>query len=149
MAFEDLNIVSVSGNLTRDSDLRATGKGTPVLQFSIASNRRQKDATGQYVDVPNFFDCSMFGSRAEALHKYLTKGTRVCITGELRFHSWTDKNTGQKRSKVEIIPEKVIFNSKRDSDSGASYAGSGEQVDYYNPTNTYVDQQTAYGKAPY
>ena len=61
-----INQVSITGNLTRDPELRATQGGTPVLSFGIAVNDRRKNAAGQWEDVPNFFECVTFGNRPEA-----------------------------------------------------------------------------------
>ena len=75
-----INRVIISGNLTRDPELRSTAGGTSVLGFGVAVNdRRKNQQTGEWEDYPNFIDCTMFGARADALNKYLSKGTKVTI----------------------------------------------------------------------
>lgn len=108
-----INRVVVSGNLTRDPELRVTPGGTQVLGFGVAVNdRRRNQQTGEWEDYPNFIDCTMFGNRAEALSRILRKGMKVAIEGKLRYSSWEDKNGGGRRSKVEIIPDEVVLMSQ-------------------------------------
>lgn len=81
-----LNRVMVTGNLTRDPELRQTANGMSVLSFGIAVNDRRKNSqTGEWEDYPNFLDCTLFGARADGLHKIITKGTKVAIDGKLRW----------------------------------------------------------------
>ena len=97
-----INRVIISGNLTRDPELRSTASGLPVLGFGVAVNdRRKNQQTGEWEDYPNFIDCTMFGARAESLSRYLGKGTKVAIEGKLRWSQW--EREGQKRSKIEVI----------------------------------------------
>lgn len=117
-----INRVIISGNLTRDPELRSTASGLPVLAFGVAVNERRKNQqTGEWEDSPNFVDCTMFGTRAEALSRYLSKGTKVAIEGKLRWSQW--EKDGQKRSKLEVIIDELEFMSSR-SDGGASHAPS-------------------------
>ena len=103
-----INRVNITGNLTRDPELRSTAGGMAVLGFGVAVNdRRKNQQTGQWEDYPNFVDCTMFGNRAEALSRILRKGMKVAIEGKLRYSSWEDKNGGGRRSKIEIIPDEV------------------------------------------
>ena len=105
-----INRVVISGNLTRDPELRATGSGMAVLKMGIAVNDRRKNPqSGEWEDVPNFLDVVMFGTRAEKVSAMLVKGSKVAIEGKLRWSSWDDKDTGQKRSKVEIIADDIEF----------------------------------------
>lgn len=103
-----INRVTITGNLTRDPDLRTTANGNPVLGLGVAVNDRHKNQqTGEWEDYPNFIDCTMFGSRAEKITPYLTKGMKVAIEGRLRWSQW--EKDGQKRSKVEVIIEEIEF----------------------------------------
>ena len=109
-----INRVIISGNLTRDPELRSTAGGTSVLGFGVAVNdRRKNQQTGEWEDYPNFIDCTMFGARADALNKYLSKGTKVTIEGKLRWSQW--ERDGQKRSKIEVIVDELEFMSSRHS----------------------------------
>lgn len=104
-----INRVIVSGNLTRDPELRTTASGNPVMGFGIAVNDRRKNSqTGEWEDYPNFVDCTMFGTRAQSVSRFLSKGSKVAIEGKLRWSQW-ETNEGQKRSKIEIIVDEVEF----------------------------------------
>ena len=109
-----INRVIISGNLTRDPELRKTAGGLPVLGFGMAVNdRRKNQATGEWEDYPNFIDCTIFGSRAEGVAKYLTKGTKVAVEGKLRWSTW--EKDGAKRSKIEVIVDELEFMSKTEA----------------------------------
>ena len=106
-----INRVNISGNLTRDPEMRGTTGGTSVLSFGVAVNdRRRNQQTGEWEDYPNFVDCVMFGTRAEAISRYLSKGTKVAIEGKLRYSSW--ERDGQRRSKLEVIVDEIEFLSR-------------------------------------
>lgn len=107
----NINRVSISGNLTRDSELRSANNGTAILNFSVAVNDRRK-VGDEWQDVPNYIDCVMFGQRAVSLERYLTKGTKVSLEGKLRYSDWMTKE-GVKRSKVEVAVEEIEFMSAR------------------------------------
>ena len=107
-----INRVMISGNLTRDAELRSTQSGTSMLGMGIAVNdRRKNQRTGEWEDWPNFVDCAMFGTRAEKLRPYLTKGTKVAIEGKLSYRSW--EKDGQRRSKLEVIVDEIEFMSSK------------------------------------
>lgn len=112
-----INRVNISGNLTRDPELRATPNGQQVLTFGVAVNdRRRNQQTGEWEDVPNYVDCVVFGSRAEALSKFLSKGSKVAIEGKLRYSSWETKD-GQHRSKLEVSVDEIEFMSSKQTSS--------------------------------
>ena len=101
-----INRVVISGNLTRDPELRSTAGGARVLGFGMAvSDRRKNPATGEWEDVPNFVDCVVFGKRAEALARLLSKGEKVAVEGRLRWRQW--EQDGRKRSKLEVVVDEV------------------------------------------
>ena len=105
-----INKVFLSGNLTRDPELRATASGTQVLEFGLAVNERVRNQqTDVWEERANFFSCIVFGRRAEALSRYLAKGAKVSIEGSLRYSSW--ERDGVKRSKVEVIVDELEFMS--------------------------------------
>lgn len=107
-----VNQVALTGNLTRDPELRITVSGTAILGFGIAVNDRRKNPqTGEWEDVPNFIDCVTFGKRAEALEKLLSKGAKVAIAGKLHYSSW--EKDGQKRSKIEVIANDIEIMQNR------------------------------------
>ena len=115
-----INRVNISGNLTRDPELRATQGGMQVLGFGVAVNdRRRNQQTGEWEDYPNFVDCTLFGKRAEALEQYLSKGAKVAIEGRLRYSSW--EKDGQRRSKLGVIVDEMELMSKRDGQPHGQY----------------------------
>lgn len=120
-----INLVMVTGNLTRDAELRNTNtNGTPVLNFSVAVNdRRRNNTTGEWEDYPNYFDCSLFGTRAEKIAQYLTKGRRVAIEGKLRWSQW-EKN-GEKRNSVSILVDEIEFMNRPQGESNGGNNGGG------------------------
>ena len=104
-----INKVFISGNLTRDPEMRTTQGGTVVMGLGVAVNDRRKNPqTGQWEDVPNYVDCTLFGNRASAVSQYLSKGTKVTIEGRLRWHQWQDQN-GNNRSKLDVIVDEIEF----------------------------------------
>ena len=108
-----INKAIITGNLTRDAELRSTGGGLSVANFAVAVNERVKNnSTGEWEDRANSIDCTMFGRRAEALAQYMTKGTKVTIEGKLRWSQW-EKN-GEKRSKVEVVVDEVELMARGD-----------------------------------
>mgnify|MGYP001742034492 FL=1 len=108
-----INRVNITGNLTRDPELRATTGGTQMLAFGVAVNdRRRNQQTGEWEDVPNFVDCIVFGSRAEAVSRFISKGSKVAIEGKLRYSAWETKE-GQRRSKLEVIVDEIDFLSRQ------------------------------------
>uniref|UniRef100_A0A7C9JER7 Single-stranded DNA-binding protein n=1 Tax=Muribaculaceae bacterium Z82 TaxID=2304548 RepID=A0A7C9JER7_9BACT len=101
-----INKVIVSGRLTRDPELRSTAGGTQVLSLSVAVNDRRKNPqSGEWEDYPNFVDCKMFGTRAESVSRFLSKGQKACIEGKLRYSSW--ERDGQKHSKLEVAVDEI------------------------------------------
>ncbi len=117
-----INRVIISGNLTRDPELRQTASGMPILGFGVAVNDRRKNSqTGEWEDCPNYIDCTMFGARAQSLSQYLSKGSKVAIEGKLRWSQW--ERDGQKRSKIEVIVDELEFMSSRNNDSSQGAAG--------------------------
>lgn len=111
-----INRVIITGNLTREPELRRTQGGMAILSFGVAVNdRRRNQQTGEWEDYANFVDCTMFGNRAESLSNHLSKGTKVAIEGKLRWSQW-DQN-GQKRSKLEVIVDDLEFMGSRQKPS--------------------------------
>jgi single-strand DNA-binding protein len=137
-----INKVMITGNLTRDPELRASSSGTSILRFGVAVNDRRKNPqTGEWEDTPNFIDCVMFGRRAESVSRFISKGSKVAIEGKLRWSSWEDRNTGAKRSKIEVVVDDIEFMSSRSSSGSpysspnASYGSSGTQAPAQQPSN--------------
>ena len=116
----------ITGNLTRDPELRTTPNGASVCSFSVAVNRVYRDSSGTQQESVSFIDCSAWGKLGEMIGQYAKKGAGVLVSGRLDQRSWEDKNSGQKRSRVEIVVEDFNFtgpaNNDRNNNSG--YIGS-------------------------
>ena len=124
-----INRVIISGNLTRDPELRSTQSGMDVMSFGVAVNdRRRNPQTNEWEDYPNFVDCTMFGNRARSLHQYLSKGTKVAIEGKLRYSSW--ERDGQRRSKLEVIVDELEFMSSRNGNNANQGYDNGMTAGY-------------------
>ncbi|NTU88455.1 MAG: single-stranded DNA-binding protein [Actinobacteria bacterium] len=115
-----INRVVISGNLTRDPELRATAAGMSVMGLGVAVNDRRKNPqTGNWEDYPNYIDCTMFGPRADSISRFLAKGTKVAIEGKLRWHQW--EKDGQKRSKIDVIVDDIEFMNASTENVSESY----------------------------
>ena len=108
-----INKATITGNITRDPELRQTQGGTSVLTIGVAVNDRRKNAqTEQWEDYPNFIDCTIFGNRATGVAPYLEKGMKVAIEGKLSQSRWQAED-GTNRSKIEIIVDEIEFMSRQ------------------------------------
>jgi single-strand DNA-binding protein len=108
----NINRVVLTGNLTKDPELRAAGD-TSVCKMRIACNtRRKNNASGQWEEKPNFFDVTVFGARGENCARYLSKGRPVAVDGRLEWREYEVE--GQKRQSVDIIADNVQFLGGRD-----------------------------------
>ena len=131
-----INKVLISGNLTRDPELRSTASGTSVLSFGVAVNdRRRNQQTGEWEDYPNFIDCTMFGSRAESVSRFISKGSKVAIEGKLRWSQW--ERDGQRRSKIEVIVDEIEFMSSRNNAAPANVAPTYQAPAYQQQAPAY------------
>lgn len=124
----NINKAIITGNLTRDPELKALPSGTSVCELGVAVNHRRKDQSGSWVDEPNFFNVVVFGNQAEACANHLHKGRPVAVEGRLRWSSWEDKNGGGKRSKIEIVANVVQFlGSNPNAQNGGGGGGQQQQ----------------------
>ena len=129
-----INIVTISGNLTRDPELKKAGN-TSVLSFGVAVNDRHRNPqSGQWDSVPNFVDCIIFGTRADALAGLLHKGSKVAIDGKLRYSSWEGKD-GKKRSKLEVVVNEIELMQRETSQQPQRYQQP--QQGYQQPQQGY------------
>ncbi|HTA06717.1 MAG TPA: single-stranded DNA-binding protein [Solirubrobacteraceae bacterium] len=118
MAATNINRVVMTGNLTADPELRSTPGGTSVCSLRIACNTRRKDnATGEWVDKPNYFNVTVWGAQGENAARYLTKGRPVAIDGRLEWREW-EAQDGTKRQATDIIADSVQFLGSREDASG-------------------------------
>ena len=121
MAATNINRVVLTGNLTRDPELRSTPSGTSICSLRVACNTRRKDASGEWVDKPNYFDVTVWGAQGENCANYLSKGRPVAVDGRLEWREWEDRD-GNKRQSVDIIADSVQFlGSREGGENGARF----------------------------
>lgn len=109
----------ITGNITRDPELRTTTNGASVCSFSVAVNRTFRDSSGNQQETVSFIDCSAWGKAGEIINQFAKKGTGILVSGRLDQRSWEDKNSGQRRSRVEIVVEDFNFLGGTDRDGGS------------------------------
>jgi single-strand DNA-binding protein len=141
MAATNINRVVMTGNLTRDPELRTTPNGTSVCKLRVACNTRRKDPSGEWVDKPNYFDVTVWGAQGENCATYLQKGRPVAIDGRLEWREWEDQQ-GNKRQSVDIIADSVQFLGSRDG--GDNGGGSGR----FTPESDVPADTGDFQKAP-
>jgi single-strand DNA-binding protein len=133
------NTVTLIGNVTRDPELRFMNSGAALVNFGLAVNRRwQQD--GEWQEEANFFDVTAWRDLAENVAETIEKGDRVIVDGRLQWRQWDDKDTGEKRSKIEVVADdvgpslrwataQITKNERRDDESssrGSGRRGSGD-----------------------
>ena len=127
MAASNINRVIITGNLTADPELRSLPSGTSVCKLRVACNTRRKDnATGEWVDKPNFFDVTVWGAQGENCARYLSKGRPVAIDGRLEWREW-DTPEGQKRQAIDVIADTVQFLGGQGDGGGNGNGGGGHR----------------------
>jgi single-strand DNA-binding protein len=148
VAASNINVVVLTGNLTRDPELRSTPSGTSVCKLRVAVNSRRKDgSTGEWLDKPNYFDVTVWGAQGENCATYLSKGRPVAVEGRLDWHEWED-NDGNKRQGVEVIANSVQFLGSRDGSSASSSNGDGSGEGFSSPSSDVPADTSDYEKAP-
>jgi single-strand DNA-binding protein len=138
MAATNINRVVLTGNLTRDPELRTTPSGMSVCSLRIACNTRRKDGSGNWVDKPNYFDVTVWGAQGENCAQYLAKGRPLAVDGRLEWREWEDKE-GHKRQSVDIIADSVQFLGSREG---------GENGGRFTPQSDVPADTSDYASAP-
>lgn len=132
MAF---NKVILMGNLTADPEVRTTPSGQSVTSFSLAVNRTFRGSDGNRREETSFINCTAWGNTGETIAKYVGKGRQLLVSGRLQQRSWEDKETGKRRSAIDVIVEEFSFvNDGRGS--GANAAGSSQKASSQLPADT-------------
>ena len=111
----------IVGNLTRDVELRQIPSGTSVADIGVAINDREKRGD-EWVDVTTFIDVTLWGRTAEVAAEYLSKGSPVLVEGKLRLETWNAKETGEKRSKLKIVADKMQLLGTKGQSGGGNQA---------------------------
>jgi single-strand DNA-binding protein len=147
----DLNEVRLIGRLTRDPELRSTSGGQYVCTFGLATGRKFKGQDGEMREETTFVDVTCWGKLGENVAKYMQKGRQIFVGGRLKFDSWEDKQTGQKRSKLSCVAENVQFLDAKQGDAHsetppASVTAGMNEVPYTE--SRFLDEQR-YGEPPF
>lgn len=132
-----LNTITISGNLTRDPEIRTLANGSNFATFTVAVNTRKKLPDGSWADVPSFFDCKGFDRVANYLIRCdLTKGSKVAVVGRMEQETYTDKKSGEQRKAWKLIADDVEPMAAK-----GGRAGTGEPVTAtYEEPGTYADE---------
>jgi single-strand DNA-binding protein len=124
VAATNINRVVMTGNLTRDPELRSLPSGMSVCSLRIACNtRRKNNATGEWEDKPNYFDVTVWGAQGENCARFLSKGRPLALDGRLEWREWETQD-GQKRQAVDIIADSVQFLGSREEAAAGGNGGS-------------------------
>lgn len=145
MAGTNINRVVLTGNLTRDPELRATGGGTSVCSLRLAVNtRRKNNATGTWEEKPNYFDVTIWGAQGENCARFLSKGRPVAVDGRLEWREFQDKQ-GNQRQAIDIIADAVQFLGGRDDAGGGNGNGFTPRSDLPADTSDFAPAPTGGG----
>ena len=135
----------ITGNITRDPELRSTPNGASDCSFSVAVNRNYRDSNGETKEEVSFIDCSAWGKPGEIIAQYGKKGTGILVSGRLSQHSWEDKNTGQKRSRIEVVVEDFNFcqGERNNNEEGSSRSnfGAASMASEMNTSNSNTTEE--------
>ena len=123
---KSVNKVILIGNLGKDPEVKYTPQGTAVAKFTLATNERYKDKSGEWQDRTEWHNLVAWARTAEIVGEYLKKGRTVYVEGSLRTSSWEDKQTNQKKYKTEIVVnDLVLLGGGRGEGSGGGEGHSG------------------------
>jgi single-strand DNA-binding protein len=138
VAATNINRVVLTGNLTRDPELRSLPSGMSVCSLRVACNTRRKDnSSGEWVDKPNYFDVTVWGAQGENCARFLAKGRPVAIDGRLEWREWQDKD-GNNRQSIDIIADAVQFLGGREEGTGG---GGGASAGFTPRSDVPVDDR--------
>ena len=148
MAASNLNVVVITGNLTKDPELRSTPGGTSVCKLRVAVNSRRKDSSsGEWVDKPNYFDVTVWGAQGENCANYLYKGRPVAVDGRLEWREWEANDGSGKRQAVEIIANNVQFLGSREDNPGGGGNGIQARSDVPADTSDFEGEKAGVGSS--
>lgn len=123
------NKIIIVGNLGKDPDLRYTPQGVAVCSFSMATNEKRKDKTGELQDITTWFKVTLWRQQAENAAKYLTKGSPVYIEGRLKIEEWTDRENNN-RYTLDVQATDMQFISSRGDGGGGDYSGGHHEEEH-------------------
>ncbi len=124
------NKITLIGNLGRDPELRYTPQGDAVCSFTIATNERKKDKSGEFQDVTTWFKVTLWRNQAENAAKYLSKGRQVYIEGRLGVEEWTDRDGKERFTLAVTATDMQFIGSRADNAGGGEYSGGAPREDH-------------------
>jgi len=135
---KSINKVILIGNLGKDPEVKYTPSGTPVAKFSLATNERYKDKSGEWQERTEWHNIVAWQKLAEIVGEYVKKGSKLYIEGRLTTSSWEDKQSGEKKYRTEIVAQDIVLLSGRgegsgDSESGRSRGAAANSFDQRTP----------------
>lgn len=148
MAASNVNVVVITGNLTRDPELRHLNSGTAVCELRVAVNGRRKDQSGNWVEKANYFDVVVWGAQGENCAQYLSKGRPVAIEGRLDWSEWEAKDGSGKRQAVRIVANTVQFLGSRDGSGGGGSNGGNGGGGFSPPRSDVPADESDFASAP-
>jgi single-strand DNA-binding protein len=125
------NKIIIVGNLGKDPDLRYTPQGAAVCSFSMATNEKRKDKSGELQDITTWFKVTLWRNQAQTAAKYLTKGSPVYIEGRLRIEEWTDRDNNR-RYTLDVQATDMQFISAGRGEGGGDYSGGHDDFDTHS-----------------
>ena len=144
---KSVNKVILVGNLGKDPEVKYTPSGVPVAKFSLATNERYKDKSGEWQDRTEWHNIVAWQRLAEIVGEYVKKGSKVYIEGRLQTSSWEDKQSGEKKYRTEIVVNDLVLLSGRgdgesEGRSRSAGAGSVASMDQRVPHADEAPQET-------
>lgn len=133
------NKVILMGNLTRDIEMRTTPSGQSVANFSLAVSRSWKGQDGSQQEQTSFINCVAWGKAGEILSQYVKKGDPLLVSGRLDQRSWDDKDSGQKRSTIEVNVEDFNFVGGRGGGEGSGPSQGSNQSAGSKPKDVVIE----------
>ena len=135
---KSVNKVILVGNLGKDPEVKYTPSGTPVAKFSLATNERYKDKSGEWQDRTEWHNIVAWQKLAEIVGEYVKKGSKLYIEGRLSTSSWEDKQSGEKKYRTEIVAQDIVLLGGRgegggDSEGGRSRGAAANTFDQRTP----------------
>ena len=128
------NKIIIVGNLGKDPELRYTPQGVAVCDFSMATNERKRDKSGEFQEVATWFRVTLWRNQAENAAKYLKKGSQVFIEGRLSLEEWTDRD-GNTRQTLSVQASDMHFIGSR-GDSAPSMSGEPQETEFAGPATS-------------
>lgn len=136
------NKITIVGNLGRDPELRYTPQGNAVCNFSMATNEKRRDKSGEMIDTTTWFRITLWGKQAENASKFLTKGSSVYIEGRLKVDEWSDRD-GKAKYTLDVTATDMQFIGSRSDDMSGGHSGGGSNFQ----DNDFTDEVSSVGSS--